>query len=165
MGHSTPKSNIPSTSSNFLSGGCYLAAIGVLLLLIFGIKFIPGRQGFAESIGVSLILLAIIAFGGRSGSRAKFHALQAVMLMCATIIITQLTVYPIVTQPITHDSVNLGSFITALQAIAVYGFWVLLYIVFSLRFGTKAGDGRDPQLFIIGELAAMIAKYSPLGSR
>ena len=165
MGHSTPKSNIPSNSSKLLSGGCYLAAIVVLLLLIFGIGFIPGRQGFAESIGVSLILLAIIAFGGRPGSRVKFHALQAVLLMCATIIITELTVYPILTQPITHDSVNLGSFITGLHAIAVYGSWALLYIGLSLRFGTKAGDGRDPQLFIIGELAAMIAKYSPLGSR
>jgi hypothetical protein len=164
LGHSTPKSNIPSTSSNFLSGVCYIAAIVVLLLFIFGIEYVPGRQGFMESIGGGLILLAIIAFGGRPGSRAKFHALQAVLLMCATIIIIQLTVYPILTQPITHDSVNLGSFITGLQAIIVYGFWVLLYIVFSLRFGCKAGDGRDPQLFIIGDLAAKIARYAPPGS-
>ena len=159
------KSNTPPSNSNLLSGGCYIGAIVVLLLLIFGIAFIPGRQGFAESIGVGLILLAIIAFGGRSGSRAKFHALQAVLFMCATIIITQLTVYPILTQPITHDSVNLGSFITGLQALVLYGFWVLLYIGLSLRFGSKAGDGFDPQLFIIGELAAIIAKYSPSGSR
>ena len=79
MGHSRPKSN--TSHSNFMSGGCYIGGIVVLLLLIFGIKYIPGRQGFMESIGGGLILLAMTVFGGRPGSRAKFHALQAILLL------------------------------------------------------------------------------------
>jgi hypothetical protein len=92
VGHSTTKATVTHSNQNFLSGSCYIGVIVVLLILIFAMGFIPGRQGFLESIGVSLILLAIIAFGGRAGSRAKFHAVQAVLLMCITIIIIQLTV-------------------------------------------------------------------------